>query len=410
VQIEEVEDEDMEIEARMPKAARFTIEVAIEEKESDLKEEVLIELPQAVESNSAAQGMEPPPIRMEPVFLKPKRLRRPGDSTLGVSVLVIKGWVEIVSGTPMRLDSCADITLIGDWYYNSLANPPPLKTGHRMSLAQLMDQGTIIKGFVKLKVFMQTISGKLIGMEAEAYVVKGMTVPLLLGEDYQLNFELGVVHNVETGSRILFMNTPYKVKAAGVGSFPGQAEVHALVTKLTVHVEGVLKARAHHRAKERHKWRRLRHGPEGKTVHAAEDYLTKAQETRVVWVEGEFSEDREWLVQAKLIATSDDGVLSVPNTLLSTRKLAIPISNLSHRPRFIRKGEIVGELTDPSKFFETPQTEDGLHALQERMALVSAIIEANLAKEESSKEDAERTEEEQAEDKSPKKENHSYDA
>jgi hypothetical protein len=400
----------MELESRRPKATRFTIEeVALEEEERDSQEEVPIQTPRVHVDDELVQGMEPPPTTLEPIFIKPKRSPRPGDSALGVSVLAIKGWVEIVSGSPMilRLDSCADITLIADWYYNSLANPPPLRTGRQMSLAQLTDQGTVIKGFVKLKVFMQTTSGELIRTEAEAYVVKGMTVPLLLGEDYQLNFELGVVRNVETGSKILFRNTPYEVEATGVGAFPGQAEAHALASRLTVHAEGVLKARAHRRAKERRKRRRLRHGSEGRTVRAAEDYLIKAQETKVVRVEGDFSEDREWLVQAKLIATSEDGFLSVPNTLLSARKPAVPISNLSHRPRYIRKGEIVGELTDPSEFFESPRTEDGLHALQERTALVSAIIEANLAKDQSSKEESDRPKTERAgkrRDQSPKKE------
>ncbi|KAJ7854021.1 hypothetical protein B0H13DRAFT_1903833 [Mycena leptocephala] len=219
VQIEEIEDEEWEKEARRPKATRFTIEEATTDLEApEMTKEEVIQFGPAQEENSR-RGVEPPPSKLEPVFLRPKRSPRPGDSALGVSVLAIKGWVESVDGAPidLRLDL----------------------SGHRMSLAQLTDQGTVIKGFVKLKIFTMTINGELLGTEAEAYVVKGMTVPILLGEDYQLNFEMGV------RSKIIFRNTPYEVEATGIGGFEGQSEAHAIAARLTVYAEGVAKARAH---------------------------------------------------------------------------------------------------------------------------------------------------------------------
>jgi len=53
----------------------------------------------------------------------------------------------------------------------------------------------------------------LLESEAEAYIVPGMTVPILLGEDYQLNYEVGVTRNVEAGSHIHFAGTDFKVPA-----------------------------------------------------------------------------------------------------------------------------------------------------------------------------------------------------
>ena len=49
--------------------------------------------------------------------------------------------------------------------------------------------------------------------EVEAYIVPGMMVPILLGEDYQLNYEVGVTRNVEAGSHIHFAGTDFKVPA-----------------------------------------------------------------------------------------------------------------------------------------------------------------------------------------------------
>jgi hypothetical protein len=93
-------------------------------------------------------SLDPPPVELEPIFFKARHSTKPGDSTIGVSVLAVKGWVETVEGEPLniRLDSCADITLLSEEYYQSMTKPPPLRIGRRMSLAQLMDQGTVIKG------------------------------------------------------------------------------------------------------------------------------------------------------------------------------------------------------------------------------------------------------------------------
>jgi hypothetical protein len=387
VQIEEIEDEYWEYEARMPKATRFTLEEVLQGGEEEDTEENLGDSEKDAEKEEPTKKTEPmveldpPPLDLEPVFLKARHSPRSGDSALGVSVLAVKGWVENVKGEPidLQLDSCADITLVSEEYYHSLPKPPPLRVGHRMSLAQLTDEDTVIKGYAKLKIFMPSRNGEILGTEAEAYIVCGMSVLILLGEDFQLNYELGVSHNVETSTKVLFRNTPYEVEATGVGSFAGQSEAHAIASGLTVYANNVAKSKAHRRSKVRRKRRRLRNG-DRRTIHAAEDYLIKAHETKVVQVEGNFTQDREWLVQARMIANADDTFFSVPNTLISARKPAVPVSNLSPRPRYIWKGEIIGEITDPELFFDTPLSDRDLDQLKQKTALISAVIEANLKK------------------------------
>lgn len=90
-----------------------------------------------------------------------------------------------------------------------------------MSLAQLTDRGTKIKGFTRLKVFMLSTSQELVEVEAEAYVVKGMSVPILLGEDFQINYELGVSRNLESGTQITSKDSSIAVEATGVEIFAG---------------------------------------------------------------------------------------------------------------------------------------------------------------------------------------------
>ena len=66
-----------------------------------------------------------------------------------------------------------------------------------MQLWQLMDTDSSLKGFVRIPILMQSKEGVLLESEAEAYIVPGMTVLILLGEDFQLNYEVGVTRNIE---------------------------------------------------------------------------------------------------------------------------------------------------------------------------------------------------------------------
>ncbi|KAJ7805278.1 hypothetical protein B0H13DRAFT_2387812 [Mycena leptocephala] len=129
-----------------------------------------------------------------PIRLHKRRTTDPGRSAMGVSVLSMKGSVGSKDGEiiDLRLDTCADITLISEEYYLRLPNHPSIRQGLPMKLVQLTQEEEGIKGYILVSIFMLTEEGELIETEAEAYVVPGMSVPILLGEDYQLNYELAL--------------------------------------------------------------------------------------------------------------------------------------------------------------------------------------------------------------------------
>jgi hypothetical protein len=373
----------------MLKAARGILERVDPDEEKEMKEpEDIVEKVEkefekdvvnfSVDKWESMTPLPPPPIHWEPIIIKWKRNPKLGDSAIGVSVLSGKGWIGLAGGVPMdlRLDSGADISLVSEEFLNSLPSPPPIRKGHHMNLAQLTDKGTVIKGFTKLKILMVSMSGETIELEAEAYVVKGMSVPVLLGEDFQLNYEIGVSRNVETGTQIAFKDTPYEVEATSVEAFAGRSEVHALAANLTTLSKAVTKVKEHRRAKTRRRRRVLRNGVEGKTIHAAEDYCIRAHECKNVRVEGDFREDKEWMVERNLLANAEDSFFSVPNTLISARKPVIPVSNMSYQPHMIHRGEILGQLMDPQEYFNQPVTEEGRDRMLNCTALIVALIEA----------------------------------
>lgn len=148
-----------------------------------------------------------PPGTKEKLFRIPKARSHPeGMSAIGVSILSTRGFVGGLNNveTNLQMDLCTDITLISHEFYEELVSKPSIKQGMRMRLWQLTDKNSQLKGFVHIPIFMMTVEGDVLEMEAEAYVVPGMMVPILLGEDYQQTYELNVTRNVEEGTHISF--------------------------------------------------------------------------------------------------------------------------------------------------------------------------------------------------------------
>ncbi|KAJ7227956.1 hypothetical protein C8J57DRAFT_1252193 [Mycena rebaudengoi] len=155
---------------------------------------------------------------LTPIRLHKKCSAPAGRSAIGTSVLSIKGCVGGIQGEPidLRIDTCADITLISEEYYRSVPNATPIKMGMPLKLIQLTQEESGIQGFTTVPIFVLTDEGLMIECEAEAYVVPGMSVPILLGEDFQGTYEIGLMRSVSQGIRVHFNDWKYAVRAQKV--------------------------------------------------------------------------------------------------------------------------------------------------------------------------------------------------
>lgn len=115
---------------------------------------------------------------------------------------------------------------------------------------------------------MEAMDGTILETEVEAYVVPGMTVPILLGEDYQLTYEISVSRSVTEGSYLHFTGTPYAVPALGVN----RTTDFDRLRKSAHHTSSFVKAKTHKRAKAKcqHKKRQVRE--DAHLIKAARDY------------------------------------------------------------------------------------------------------------------------------------------
>jgi hypothetical protein len=378
--IETVKDED-DMKARNKEKAVFGI--LLEEIPKDTPPPALPKEPdkqsnKSRDSRSSEKSPEPtaPALRTGKIRLPKSHIARKGQSAVGVSVVAMKGRVGSMRNaiTDLRLDSCADITLISAEYFAALRDKPTVQQGMRLKLWQLTDKDCELGGFVRIPIFVEVTGGETIEMEAEAYIVPRMTVPILLGEDFQLTYEIAVSRSVEQGTMITFRRSPHSVPAQPVApsyDFQRLRPSAFVIGKLA-------RNQIHRKHKSDCRAKSLRQEAEDHVVRAAKDYKIQPQECRRIEVTGNFPSEGEWLIEKNVLPLNDDTALVVPNVLISASDPQVPISNTSTSPKYIRRGDIIGIKHDPTEYFDTPASTEERIKLEAHAMAVRAIIQSQL--------------------------------
>ena len=377
VSLEEIKDEYWKTYEAKPKSVHHILEEVVFEKEASHASNSPGVEPNFRSPSSEPQSSTPPiseemPVPDRRIKLKKRCFMPAGASAVGVSVVAVQGHVGSTRNTPidLRLDSCADVTLISQEYLESLKDRPACQKGIKMNLWQLTDKDSEIQGYVRIPIIMTSTEGILIETEAEAYIVPNMTVPILLGEDYHLNYELIVAHCVDFCSTINFTGTPYTISARGVS----RTKDFNRMRQSACAVGSFVKSKLHKHNKAKKARQRKKFGLDKRTIRASQDYRLHPEECRRIKVEGHFDEDRTWLVEKNLLASANDSSFLVPNMLISSSDPWVPVSNPSTHPQTIRKGDVIGYLVDPQEFFDAPHSEEKLGQLRKSAEAVASMI------------------------------------
>jgi hypothetical protein len=252
-----------------------------------------------------------------------------------------------------RLDSGADITLMSEEFWKSIPDIQKPKEGICMTLYHLTGQAKVL-GYVKTRLYMVSKDGEVVSFELEAYVVRNMKVPLLLGEDFQLSYELGVQRWATGHADVRVGNSRHVIEASSAHSVNLGFKIRRACLAKTMKR---LLPEVWRKTYQRSKARRCR---EGKTdsppVLAAQDVLIAVGTVHNVLITGPFEGRDEWLVEKVVIATEDESVMAAPTTFIKSSMPILPIANPSTRPRYIRAGDVVGKLHDPSTYADSPKT------------------------------------------------------
>jgi hypothetical protein len=239
-------------------------------------------------------------------------------------------------------------------FWRFLGLPKP-KEGIRMSLYHLTGQAKVL-GYVKCSLYMVSAEGEVVRFDLEAYVVRNMQVPLLLGEDFQSAYELGIKRSATGHCEVQVGRSRHIIPASSAHSVDLGFEIRqaSMAKSMKRLLPGVWR-KTYQRSKAR---KRREEKLEAPPVLAMKDTLIAAGTVHNVPVTGPFEGKEEWLVEKVVIATEDESVMAAPSTFIRSDSPFLPIANPSTRPWYIRAGDIVGRLHDPAKYADTPKDEE----------------------------------------------------
>jgi hypothetical protein len=349
---------------------------------------------------------KPPTIRCVKARSMP-----PGKSALGITALsVLDGRLGNLEGpvTQLRLDSGADITLISEECYRSLPSRPKLQKGMKLSLFELTNQAKIL-GFINITVLMPTTNGQWLEFVEEAYVIPGMNVPILLGEDFQVNFEVSV-HRTAQDS-LLSIHQPmgtFLVQAHSTPSFTPNVGVRPS------HPEGIRDREAYLAAsREREQKREATHPPTGapsqseqkretayvepkdRIVRSAEDRRISPGCNALVRAQGTFQGLENWYLESLTIQTKDGYVLAPTSCLIQSGSPSVHVFNPSPSWKWIRRGDPIGILYDPNEYFDEDEGGQQADSLKAYANVIQKVAKGTLGEQDLAERPLRRAQEEE---------------
>lgn len=355
---------------------RAYVEEVEDEEESTGHANRTVPTPSEGTSEAKASHSSPgPQNRPARIFeLRPVRKFAAGQSARGVSVLSARGKLGGLEEreVDLRFDSCADVTLVSKEYFESLKSPPKVKRGAKLRLWQLLDGKAEIEGYADIGIYVKGEDNCWIKAKAEAYIVPDMTVPILLGEDFQRTYEVKVTRNIDQGSRIQFGGCPEIITATPVDkkfTIPRMAQNFEAEASF-------VKSKASRRIRFRNRRKREIEQERRTEVRLKEDCTLPPRTVVPTRIEHGESHDREWLFERALVSSKDLSHIAIPNCLIAATDPHLPLTNTGDKPVVLKAGTVLGYVQNPLSFFDSPSSLKHLESMLEHSARLSLIVEA----------------------------------
>jgi len=132
------------------------------------------------------------------IELKKHQARPPGCSFLGSQAAQVPATINSLSENLAKVivDSGSDITLISQKLLTKMQNLTKLKQGQKINLVQVMGNASI-SGYADIDLYFHPPNGP-VKLNVEAYVVKGMSTPFILGNDFADQYSISVIRQEGT--------------------------------------------------------------------------------------------------------------------------------------------------------------------------------------------------------------------
>ena len=275
----------------------------------------------------------------------------PSKSALGITALsVYGGWLGSLGSPEVQLclDSGVDITLISKDCYKALQPHPKLQKGMKLSLFELTNQAKILS-YVNLLIYITMEDGWVLEFTEEAYMIPGMNVLILLGEDFQVNCKISV-HWTAQGMH-LTVQQPGEL-------FHVQAYSSPLVKKGFQVQPGFPPGARDHEAYLASTWSQKEPMPSRQHdcfARAARDMRISPGHIARIPFYGAMKGHSYWFVERIMIQTKDGCFLAAPSLIMNSDSPTLNVANTSPSWKWIHKGDMLGILHDPDKYLDCDQ-------------------------------------------------------
>jgi hypothetical protein len=241
----------------------------------------------------------------------------------------------------------------------------------KLSLFELTNQAKIL-GFISLRIFMPAADGRVLEFVEEAYVIPEMNIPVLLGEDFQVNYEISMLWTAQ--EMRLLVKQPMEWFDVIAHSTPPFVEDFQVQQR---HPPEIRDHTAYLAASR---------NPSYDQGHWRMPPLLKAE--RDVWicpgwvaripVKGPVEGCDEWFMERVILPTRNGCFLAAPSMLVRTKELVVTVANTSPSTEWIQKGDILGVLHDPEQYLNRAEKEDQTQHLRAYAQVVQKIAQGSL--------------------------------
>ena len=284
------------------------------------------------------------------VELKRFLSRPPGCSFLGSKATQVPVNINSAQGDPSSIiiDSGSDITLISLRTLHQLKVPSKMKIGQKINLVQVTGNASI-SGYVLLDLYFHTPEGP-VKLGVEAYVVKGMSTPMILGNDFADQYGISVIRS-EGNCSLEFGNSGRRMQVENSVSPPfTDEEGHTFRIKAFKNTEEGIKRNLHRknqRVKRRMKFKML-----DKSIRAAVDSIIPPETSSLIPVLANFPTGVNSLYVEKVFSThrNENDIYAPPDSLISRNNPKIHVSNFSTSPVVISVGQVLGIGRNPGSW------------------------------------------------------------
>ena len=286
------------------------------------------------------------------VTLKRRQARPPGCSFLGAKA--IETTVHLMQDgcnlTPLVVDSGSDITLISESHLKSMKNPPKIRTGQKVNLVQLTGAASIT-GFVSVPIIFSTKSGP-VRMEVEAYVCKGMTAPLILGNDFSDQYDLSILR--QNGITSLLLGSSQRTVKVENSTTPF-VDSQGKPIKVYIHPDSArsLKVKTHKQSQRRRQINRRRQSEP--YIRASESVIIPPESVKNVKVSTANLEDADYHYAERLLNFHHDveDCFGPPDSIITNKDPFLAVTNFSTRAITIPAGQILAIKRKPSSWLQS---------------------------------------------------------